>query len=104
MIPGSNYNFETGDYTITGQERDPNPNNYNNAQLRRVIYPTKGYTIFEYEPHYYSKRIERSSQSNFLPGITNNSGMAGGARIKRQTDFSNDGSIIKEKIINTQQL
>ncbi|MEW7399319.1 DUF5977 domain-containing protein [Elizabethkingia anophelis] len=97
LIPGSNYNFETGDYTITGQERDPNPNNYNNAQLRKVIYPTKGYTIFEYEPHYYSKRIERSSQSNFLPGITNNSGMAGGARIKRQTDFSNDGSIIKEK-------
>ena len=40
---------------IAGADREPNPSVSNTGVLKRVIYPTKGYTEFEFENHKTSK-------------------------------------------------
>ncbi|MYZ61719.1 hypothetical protein EH151_17700 [Elizabethkingia anophelis] len=97
LAPFDTYNDVTGDYTLNNTFRDTDPDKYNTALLSKINYPTKGYTVFEYEPQYYGKRIERNSASSFLPVLTNNNGTAGGARIKKQYDYSENGGIINEK-------
>jgi len=59
------------------------------ALLSKVIYPTKGHSEFEYEPHMYSKRLDRNSAHNFLVSLENmnTNTRAGGARIKTIRDF-----------------
>lgn len=97
LAPFDTYNSTTGDYTLNNTFRDASITKTNVGLLKKIIYPTKGYTVFEYEPQYYGKRIERNSASAFLPTLTNNSGLCGGARIKRQYDFSGSGTIENEK-------
>lgn len=91
------YDPLTGDYTLNNTTRDPNGNYCKTALLKKIIYPTKGYSVFDYEPHSYGNRIERTSTSNFLPTLTLNSGISGGARIKSQYDYSENGGITNEK-------
>lgn len=91
LAPLTDYNYVTGDYTLNNTSRDPSAFFFNQGLLNKVTYPTKGYTTFEYEPHYYGKRIERNSTSSFLPTLTNNSGMAGGTRIKEIKSYSEAG-------------
>lgn len=97
LAPFDTYNASTGDYTLNNTFRDTNIQKYNVGLLSKVTYPTKGYSVFEYEPNYYGKRIERNSVSAFLPTLTNNTGVVGGARIHRQYDYSENGGIINDK-------
>jgi len=97
LAPFDTYNAATGDYTLNNTFRDANSQNYDVALLNKVIYPTKGFSIFEYEPHLYSKRIERTSSSEFLPTLTNNGGLAGGARIKKIFSYASDGGLSSQK-------
>ncbi|MGR3854045.1 hypothetical protein [Chryseobacterium indologenes] len=97
LAPFDSYNFNTGDYTLNNTFRDTNSQLYNVGLLSKITYPTKGYSVFEYEPRYYGKRVERISTSNFFPTLTNNSGLSGGARIKRQYDYAENGDIINDK-------
>ncbi|REC49722.1 hypothetical protein DRF67_04470 [Chryseobacterium pennipullorum] len=97
LAPYDTYNTATGDYTLDNTYRDTNIQKYNVGLLSKITYPTKGYSVFEYEPAYYGKRIERNSASAFLPTLTNNSGVIGGARIKRQYDYSENNGIINNK-------
>lgn len=97
LLAYDTYNSTTGDYTLNNTVRDPNISLYNVGLLSKITYPTSGYTTFEYEPQYYGKRIERNSGSAFLPTLTNNSGYIGGARIKRQYDYSENGGLTNEK-------
>lgn len=97
LAPFDTYNATTGDYTLNNTFRDANSQNYDVALLNKVIYPTKGFTVFEYEPHLYSKRIERTSSSEFLPTLTNNGGLAGGARIKKIFSYASDGELSSQK-------
>ena len=53
--------------------------------LTKIIYPTKGYTMFEYESHKYSQYVADDKQS--LISLTD---IIGGVRIKKITN--NDGS------------
>lgn len=76
----------TGDVNIVGTERETNISKCKTAMLAKVIYPTKGYTLFDYEPHRYSKRLERRSDYNFLPKLYDTTGYVGGARISKITD------------------
>ncbi|UPQ76045.1 hypothetical protein [Chryseobacterium nepalense] len=96
LAPVQDYNYDTGDYTLVNSYRDPSPYFFNQGLLNRVNYPTKGYSTFEYEPHSYRKRLERNSASNFLPVLTNNSGFAGGARIKEIKNYS-EGVLASQK-------
>lgn len=49
------------------------------GSLKKIIYPTKGYTQFEYEPHQYSKYVSDDKQSL----ISVNNSIIGGLRIKK---------------------
>lgn len=91
------YNDATGDYTLNNTTRDANTQNYDVALLKKIIYPTKGSSIFEYEAQNYGKRIERISSSAFLPTLTNNGGLAGGARIKKISTRNENGVLSSEK-------
>lgn len=86
MIPGINY-LESGDFTYTTDAREPDINYSKQGILSKVTYPTGGYSIFEYEPHRYSRRLESLSTNAFLPMLNTVSGIAGGTRIRKIYDF-----------------
>ena len=59
--------------------------------LNKIHYPTGGETKFMYEPHTYTKVVKRNtSNGNF--SVANQSGTAGGLRIKEVQMKSNDGA------------
>lgn len=97
LAPYTTYNEDTGDYDLIGTNRDPSTIFFSTALLNKIIYPTKGYTEFEYEPHNYSQRIERTSASRFYPAVQNKQGNAGGARIHKIKDYSSLGILSTEK-------
>lgn len=86
-----------GDYTLNNTFRDPDPERYNVALLQKITYPNKGISVFEYEPHVYSNRIERTASNSFLPALTINGGMAGGARIKKIATYTENGQPSSKK-------
>lgn len=51
------------------------------GSLNRIIYPTKGSTLFEYEPHRYSQSLNKNNV------VISEKGNIGGLRIKRKTDY-----------------
>lgn len=93
LIPKQNYqsNGDFSDCTSTNSDicktRNPNFNYSIKGILKKVTYPTGGYTDFEYEPHDYSKRIEVKSTNNYFPTLYDVTGVSGGLRIKRIKDF-----------------
>ena len=97
LTPFDSYDSNTGDYTLNNTFRDADPNYAYIGLLKRIIYPTNGFSDFEYEPHHYGQRLERISKSKFLPILTNNSGITGGARIKKQIDYDESGKIKNHK-------
>lgn len=76
-----------GDETYISNIRNSNFNFSKIGSLKKVTYPTGGYSEFEYEPHKYGKRLDRKSVSNFLPLLFDVNGEVGGTRIKKITDF-----------------
>jgi hypothetical protein len=87
LIPSTSNNLLTGDYQYTTEIREPDLTKYNIGVLSKIIYPTKGYSEFIYEPHSYSKKLDRVSNSQFLTTLINSSGYCGGARIKQINNF-----------------
>ncbi len=79
IIPGSTIFSDTDYYN----SRETNPNYLTIGSLKRITYPTKGFSEFEYEPHNYSKYV------NDDLNLANESNIAGGLRIKKIT--TNDG-------------
>ncbi len=67
------------------QSRTPSPDSTKVGILEKIIYPTGGYTAFEYEQNDYSAYIGDDPTQRVI-----SSGMGGGLRIKRITDH--DGS------------
>lgn len=96
LIPDYNLDITTGAFNITGDSRRPNSSLFDIALLKRITYPTGGFSEFEYEPNTYSKKVARTVNTNFYQNLVNESDIAGGARIKKIT--SNDGSGINNKI------
>lgn len=98
LIPNSyNYNYNTGDYELLNSSiRSPNPEKYNTTLLKKIIYPTKGYSVFEYEIPQYSKRVERNSTNNFFPSLNIVNGIIGGARLQSKKDYNYDGTLAKK--------
>lgn len=70
-------------YTNVGATRQPNHVACQYGLLKEIIYPTGGKSVFTYEPHDYS-----SSVSEHRTFMINNSGTAGGVRIKSITEYS----------------
>lgn len=84
----------SGDQTISSTLRDPDGSYCNVGMLKDVVYPTGGSTTFIYEPHDYSKRLERRAASNFTPSKYTINGITGGARIKSVRDSASADNVI----------
>ncbi len=87
---------QNGDFTIIGTSRNPSSTLFDATLLSKVTYPTKGFSEFVYEPHQYSKKIDRNASSDFLPVLVNQIGTIGGARIKKIIDFDGLQSVTRE--------
>lgn len=93
MPDGGKYKF---DYQHPGVYAEPSTTNVDDfgylkgllptnpvSLLTKMTYPTGGYTLFKYEPHTYSKRVDTEVTSfSFSTGLVNVSGTATGFRIK----------------------
>ena len=64
---------------LEGSNKSPHPDLMKTYSLKKITYPTKGYTQFEYEPHEYSM------VGDSLTGVNKR---LGGLRIKTITDYS----------------
>lgn len=86
-----------GSVTIDGANREPNTTKTKARILTKIIYPTRGYTEFEYEAHDYGYVG--------AVGPTTENEFAGGCRIKKITDYdgiSHDNDIIRKFIYRLQ--
>ncbi|MDH6309445.1 YD repeat-containing protein [Dysgonomonas sp. PFB1-18] len=84
------------DCTLFYQMKKPSTAHYMNDMLVKVIYPTKGYTQLEYEPHDYGAeyktwpfRVENNPNGNINTG---------GPRIKKLSNYDFNGTKLTEKI------
>lgn len=94
LIPRYYFNYNTGEYRLLGDTRNPNPNLISTTLLSKIFYPTGGYSEFTYESHDYSLKIDQTPQSNFIKKLYMDKGNVGGARIKRIVDVNADSSKI----------
>lgn len=76
--------------------RNPDPTGtYNKYEiLEKIQYPTLGYTVLTYEPHTYSKTVDRT-RKDFIPFSTNQ--IAGGLRIKNISIYQPDKTLASSK-------
>ena len=75
--------------------RETDINTVSYGTLSKIIYPLKGYTTFEYEPHTYSKFVDSNSQLQ----TQGTNKIIGGVRVKKMIDFSDaQNKITKEYI------
>ncbi|NIF07109.1 hypothetical protein F3J23_16855 [Chryseobacterium sp. Tr-659] len=96
LTPSYVFNNSSLTSDIVGDQRNPNPELYDVALLRKIDYPTGGYSSFYYEPHAYSKTIWRDINSHFLQYLKNQAGTTGGARIKKIIDFDGKNQNIRD--------
>lgn len=61
--------------------REPNENTLLFGTLNKIVYPTGGYTRFEFEPHKYGKQIKLNRWES--PEVLSEDKIAGGLRIKK---------------------
>lgn len=64
--------------------------------LKKVTYPTGGYSLLEYQPHSYSKKVVRNSTNEYIPALANlqsNYYDVGGLRIYSVSDYNTDNTI-----------
>ena len=104
LIPSYELTGE-GDIRYTSGEREPNSHPYicRTTLLSEITYPTRGKTRITYEPHSYSRRLERRSVSEFLPKLFDVPGKAGGARVKKMEDIDENGTVVKSREFLYQQ-
>lgn len=70
--------------------RSPHAEYAKMGMLKEIIYPTKGKSVFEYEAHSYSNKVNRKSGG--YNNITDSDEIAGGVRIKKITNFIENGA------------
>ena len=79
----------THNESVTKNYREPNAAYAIFGMLKKITYPTGGYTTLEYEPHTYSKAFARKHSNSFTGAITDSTGTCGGLRIKRINNYNN---------------
>ncbi|MBR1872343.1 MAG: hypothetical protein IJ795_03945, partial [Bacteroidales bacterium] len=89
--------------TITGTSRNPSSAKAISGMLRKIEYPTGGWTLFEYEPNRYRKEIVRNStpQSQGVPVLNSLSSIKTGAgmRLKALEDYSSQNQSYRTEYI-----
>ncbi len=87
------YMCEHPDYLT--QLKQPDPNYIQSEILNKIVYPTGGYTLFDYETHEYN-----CSYLNAYDGIKQNENgnkTASGVRIKSVRNYDKDKTLLSEK-------
>lgn len=95
------YASEYQDYMITSDDRDATGEYIDYTLLSQVNYPTGGYTVFKYEPNYYSWGPRYSSGGSYYPagaGVMGGVALAGGARIYSVAHHDARGKPVKKSI------
>lgn len=78
----------SGDYY---DSREPDDILMKAGSLEKITYPTGGYTKFYYEPHHYSKAVEKSLSGSFSVTSSSNK-KAGGLRIQKIESYPESNS------------
>ena len=78
--------------TVVSRNRDPNASFAICGMLRKLSYPTGGYTVFSYGKNTYSHIWRRLSNNTYDNAAYSESGVCGGLRIERVSHFTADGS------------
>ena len=65
--------------------------------LKKITYPTGGYSMIYYEPNQYGKIVRRFERNRTEARISNASGYAGGARVAKIEDYDNKGGVMKKE-------
>ena len=88
------YNGQADTLSALPEFEKKNPNfQYTQAEiLTSIKYPTGGSTFFEYELNTYSKQVNQDRTA-----VVNSSGISGGLRIKRLTNYDRDSTVINFK-------
>lgn len=81
---GSDYIVNSLDYTTHYNSRETDSDKVKIGSLKKITYPTRGWTEFEYEAHNYNYSINENRD------LSSSTGIAGGLRVKSIT--KNDGS------------
>ena len=79
-------------WPIQDDNRAPDSEYSERGMLRKIVYPTQGWTEFEYEPHRYSRLVTREAPSYKIELKDVPEGEAGGVRIRKITDFASEDS------------
>ena len=81
------------------QSRVPDENYTRYGSLKKIIYPTGGYTVFNYENNRYDHVVNRGSYNSLGYSINNlkSSKIAGGLRIKSIKNFDSNDNLLSSK-------
>lgn len=95
------YSFDTTKYKLYGDTYRKVATDIKQSlvgTLKKVTYPTGGYTIYDFEQHDYQKRVNENRWSPIIqsPTITNKLN-AGGLRVRRITNYDLNDSLISNK-------
>jgi YD repeat-containing protein len=93
-ITQTNIDPSTNKETISTPRRSPRFESALRGMLKTLSYPTGGFTSYEYEPHDYSKMVYRDYSSQNIPTLRPcTEAGAGGVRIKKMTDYTQEGKV-----------
>ena len=100
FAPEANFD-DNGDFiSYKGSSRNPSSVASLNNLLKKITYPTGGYSTFDYEGHQYRKRIEPLGGHNKfmyrLNSMSRNE-ICGGARIKMIRDYSSSADLVNSR-------
>lgn len=92
MIPNAEVNDSYYE-TLLSQEREPDWTKVKYGLLRKMVYPTGGWSEFEYTPNTYSKKVQRVSTPNSgapYSAQLSSDVQGGGMRISRIVDYASN--------------
>ena len=91
-LPITTTNLSTNIETVNSQTYNSNFSTTLRGMISKLTYPTGGYTKYYYEPHDYGLKLVKDLRNgkqnqSYLESVNNET--AGGARIKRVTNYAN---------------
>lgn len=89
--------YENMDYKYNSDIRESNPEYCDVSLLKQVTFPTGGKASITYEPHLYSKKVDRTSASSFMPTVLEleSDAIAGGARVSSISYSDMNNNVVK---------
>ena len=92
---GISYNSTDYTETLGTNIKDPDAAFSLIGMLKRITYPTGGFTDITYEAHDYAKEVARNASTQYLPvlkDVVGSSKITGGHRIKKWVNFTAAGT------------